>query len=585
MSGPATRSTRHPRPQQGAVPRSPHAARRARPETRPHQRHDAAQPLPPIADDAGDYDEQLVRVRPDADTGRRSGYDTSMSISEIYPRHRRRRSRACIGTVSAFCLVGVATLVVPVAIFLLPYIRTSLFVSATQTDPGTQPAGESLTSPSVSPLTNKVTAALATATKLTESTAPTTPDPCQAPSPDVPNAENLTSVAHYYRLDNFSDPARPRQAIYCIYNVSRFRRPNGYGYVVQDLPMALCPAIVYWSWKLSGGTLTSRAKEFDNRYGLTVIRQSAHYENAKVDVILTVGGFREDSADFHKVQHDEITQHRLIQSVYTISKQYSLAGINLHWIPNDESCERLLGGRAPHLHEFVMRLRALLAINGRSKWFSVTAMVDPRDRSQMEFFRVLANQLNLTFFRTHDLAPLSDFDQYCGNSLPRFRSYLQALTPFFHHNVSSSATPAAPPPHRNKLCISMSLALYARQGYTMDLPSPPQSVSGTPGYIALFEVCDSKLNFREKARHIPGCVVRRTAGVLLELAYAFEDTSTLSAKMSTLGPKNESCVLLHDLDFDNYRRRCYHSTQYLMLLYFYDARKKHSTMNISQYLH
>ncbi|XP_075539888.1 uncharacterized protein LOC142574756 [Dermacentor variabilis] len=348
--------------------------------------------------------------------------------------------------------------------------------------------------------------------------------------------------------------------------------------------MALCPGIVYWSWRLSGGTLASRAKTFDINYGLAAFKKVARRQRANVDVILTVGGFRQDSADFHEVQRDEITRHRLIQSAYTTSQQYNLSGINLHWIRNEDSCEDLLGGRAPHLEEFVMRLRALFELNGRSKGFSVTAMVDPRDASQMEFFRGLANQLNLTFFRTHDLAPLSEFGEYCGNSLPRFRSHLQALTPFFRSHVRPSARPAAPPPHNNKLCISMSLALYARQGYTMDLPSPPQAVSRTPGYIALFEVCDSKINFGEKVRHVPGCIVKRTTSVLLEVTFAFEDSSTLSAKLSALGPKNESCVLLYDVDFDNYRRGCYGSTEYLMLQHFYSARAKKSTMNITNFL-
>ncbi|KAL3202230.1 hypothetical protein MRX96_042606 [Rhipicephalus microplus] len=202
--------------------------------------------------------------------------------------------------------------------------------------------------------------------------------------------------------------------------------------------------------------------------------------------------------------------------------------------------------------EFVIKLRALMAINGRSRNFSISAFVDPRESFQMEFFRALGNQVNITFFRMHDLAPLNDFDQFCGNSIQTFQAYIQAVTPYFRPHIRVSSRPAAPPPHVNKLCISFSLALYARQDFSMNLPSPPQPVTATAGYIGLFEVCDSQLTFKEKVKRTPGCLARRTSGVLLNVAFAFEDVVTLRAKMSMLGPKNELCALVYDIDFDNF---------------------------------
>ncbi|KAL1427063.1 hypothetical protein MTO96_017806 [Rhipicephalus appendiculatus] len=356
-----------------------------------------------------------------------------------------------------------------------------------------------------------VTASLGPVPTAAVITAPPKPDACLGPSPDVPNAENLTDLADNLYPNLPSAPAYPPQPIYCIYNVSRFRRPNGYSFLPMYLPMSMCPNIVYWSWRLSGGNLSSRAKTFDEQYGLAVIGQAAHDQGASVNVILTLGGFPEDSADFHKVHDDEITRQRLIQSVYVTALQYNLSGINLHWIRNDDSCERSLGDGVPRLEEFVIKLRALLAINGRNRGFSISALVDPRDSFQMEFFRGLGNQVNVTFFRMHDLAPLNDFDQFCGNSIPNFLAYFQAITPYFRPNIRHSSRPAAPPPHVNKLCISFSLALYARQGFSMDLPSPPQPVSATVGYMALFEVCDSQLTFRDKVKRPPGCVARRTS--------------------------------------------------------------------------
>ncbi|XP_075744199.1 chitinase-3-like protein 2 [Rhipicephalus microplus] len=476
------------------------------------------------------------------------------------------------------------TLAVPMVIFLLPYIRISLFVSATTDDLGQQTTSKLSPNPSTKPLPITLTASLRPVPTATIITAPPKPDACLGPSPDVLNGDNLTDLVHNFYPNRPSAPPGSTQPIYCIYNVSRFRRPNGYSFLPMHLPMSLCPNIVYWSWRLSGGNMSSRAKVFDKKYGLSVIGQAARDQGSSIDIILTIGGFPEDSADFHRVHDDEITQQRLIQSVYATILQYNLSGINLHWVQNDDSCERSLGDGVPRLEEFVIKLRALLAINGRSRNFSISTFVDPRDSFQMEFFRALGNQVNITFFRMHDLAPLNDFDQFCGNSIQTFQAYIQAVTPYFRPHIRVSSRPAAPPPHVNKLCISFSLALYARQGFSMNLPSPPQPVTATAGYIGLFEVCDSQLTFKEKVKRTPGCLARRTSGVLLNVAFVFEDVVTLRAKMSMLGPKNVSCALVYDIDFDNFRAGCYGSNDYLMLQHFYSARQNTSKFNISAFL-
>ncbi|KAH7957436.1 hypothetical protein HPB52_018940 [Rhipicephalus sanguineus] len=583
MNRESARGHRRPPAPSVAADGAQQGARTPTPEARLHRRYDAAHPIPPVADNVRGYEEQLVPVRPDADVAARGGYDeTSISVLEAH--RRRQHSRGCMCTVSTFCFVGVATLAVPVVIFLLPFIRTSLFVSATMDDLGQQTASKLSPNPSMTPLPMTVTAALRSVTTATTSTAPPKPDTCHGPSPDVPDAENLTDLVYKYYPNRPIAPAGPPQPIYCIYNVSRFRRPSGYGFLPIYLPMSLCPNIVYWSWRLSRGNLSSRAKTFDENYGLAAIGKAAHDQGTNVDVILTLGGFPEDSADFHKVSDDEITRQLLIQSVYVTTLQYNLSGINLHWVRNDDSCERSLGNGVPRLEQFVSRLRALLALNGRSRGFSISAVVDPRESFQMEFFRGLGNQVNITFFRMHDLVPLDDFDQFCRNSIPSFQAYLQSLTPYFRPNIRPSPGHPAPAPHYNRLCITFSLALNARQGFSMDLPSPPQPVSATAGYMALFEVCDSKLTFKEKVKRAPGCVARRTSGVLLKVAFAFEDAATLSAKMSMLGPANESCVLVHDIDFDNFRAGCYGSTEYLMLQHFYSARDKNTKFNITAFL-
>ncbi|KAK8761228.1 hypothetical protein V5799_027505 [Amblyomma americanum] len=534
------------------------------------------------------YDGGITEVQIGVDDSRyvarrlRRGESASSLSSDAY----RRNPPGCFITAWAFCLVSVATLTVPVVFFLLPLIRASFFVATTHDPAFSTPATSLPPAPTLSTLSTTMKTVVVT--PVTTNTSQGISQDCLKLSPGVPGAEDLTDIALIPDKKGL-DPAPSsvdggkNQPVYCIYNVTRFRRPAGYYFLPFHIPFALCPHIVYWSWCLPGGNLSSRAKNFDENYGLAVIKKAAQDQTETVDVLLTLGGYAEDSADFYRVQNDYKARQRLVHGVYKAYRLYELSGITLHWVPNDP-CDPMHGGSVPRLGEFIENLQLLASLNVGASKFNVTAIVDTQDSIQMEFFRAHQSHLNLTFFTTHHLLPENNFDEYCEHSVPVFASQLARLRGFFPEPQPKGNT--VPSEQRKGLCVSMSLALYARKGFRLEEPTPPQLVSRMPGYMALFEVCDSKLNFSDVLGAIPGCVFGKTSGSLLNVTFAFDDITTLRAKMAVLGNGTELCVLLYDVDWDNYRQQCRAGigSRYLMLQHFYSARIDKSNFNVTHFV-
>ncbi|KAK8767289.1 hypothetical protein V5799_005930 [Amblyomma americanum] len=505
-----------------------------------------------------------------------------------------RRARSCLVVITwSLCVAGVATLVIPALFLLFPLIKAGFLnvpgvvptpMPSTTLPTTFQPTVSPKTSPTTSP--KEGTTSTIPSTSLTVSSSTAVTDECLEPSPvlhDLQNLSDLQSTSQAYKPPG---PVGRRQPVYCIYNVTRFRRPKGYGFLPLHLPLAYCPGIVYWSWSLPGGQLTSRAKEFDEQYGLAAIKALSMQQSTTVDLFLTLGGYREDSADFHKLETDPTTRHRLVQDFYAAYLRYNLSGLNLHWVPNTRACETIFGGNVPRLGEFIHSIRALISLNVRNPGvFAVSAMVNPRELAQMEFFRAIRGHLNLTFFKTHEHSRTNSFNEYCGNSVMVLESQLARLKPFFRTPVVSPSTLDTDHQHTGVLCISVSLSLYARQGGHLQQPAPPQIVSATPGFMSLFEVCDSKLAFNERVNRVPGCVVKRTHGPLLQVTIAFDSAETLRTKMAKLGDYGDACVLVYDVDFDNYREGCSGGWErYLMIRHLYSARVRRSWFNLSEHL-
>ncbi|KAL1471608.1 hypothetical protein MTO96_039854 [Rhipicephalus appendiculatus] len=198
------------------------------------------------------------------------------------------------------------------------------------------------------------------------------------------------------------------------------------------------------------------AQKFDETYGLGAIGDAARQQNAAVQVFLALGGFREDSADFHIVGRDPIIQQRLVQDLFNASTVYNLSGITLHWLPNHPVCEDFYGGGVPQLADFVSSVTRLVALNRPNVAFKVAALVDPQQAAEMEFLRAIRIYLNVTFFKTHHILPREGFANYCANSVPIFQSQLALLKAFFQKPLKTGSPPSN---LQESLCVSFSLSL------------------------------------------------------------------------------------------------------------------------------
>ncbi|KAL1473361.1 hypothetical protein MTO96_038745 [Rhipicephalus appendiculatus] len=177
--------------------------------------------------------------------------------------------------------------------------------------------------------------------------------------------------------------------------------------------------------------LTSRAEDFDEQYGLAVIKDVAQNLSVSVDVILTLGSYPKDSADFHKAGENQSIRHLVAQSACGVYRKYYLSGVNLHWLPNNPACEAPFKDIVPRLVGFIHVLRQLVSFKTPSATFKVTAIVDVGDGTAMKFLREHRSSLNVTFFKTHQLSQVNDFsDDYCDHSVPVFAYHFALVAPF-----------------------------------------------------------------------------------------------------------------------------------------------------------
>ncbi|KAH9381696.1 hypothetical protein HPB48_011974 [Haemaphysalis longicornis] len=478
-------------------------------------------------------------------------------------------SRGCLLTALSFCLVGAAVLAVPVVVFLLPFLSSTFSLVSGGGSSSTSGMSSRATRPPWS--------------RPTPATSASTPGTAPVQGPCYPRSPNFTfdPMADHTPMPLSQTWTSVLQPVYCLYNASRAQRPNPYSFYTIDLPPNLCQGIVYWSWSFAEGNFASRNETFEQRFGLTKIWSLY----IKANVLLTLGGFREDSADFYKINSDDVMRYRLVQGCYDAYRRYNLSGINLHWVRGSDACEAKYGDGFPRLGKFIDVLRKLVSLNTRGDRFSVTAMIDPQLPHDMLLFRSIYDRLDLAFLKTHELGPQDSFfpDHHCKNSVRDFQFLLSRL----EDEYRAKAFDAAQPPYSG-FCMSVTLSLYAWKGGFARAPASAQPVSATPGRMALFEVCDSKESFRSAPSSLSaGCEVRRSLDPQLDLTFAFESADTVGRKMELLGgDKRNTCVLVYDVDFDNYQRSCISgdNERHLLMLYLYKARNPAMNFNISEHL-
>ncbi|KAH7948016.1 hypothetical protein HPB52_017730 [Rhipicephalus sanguineus] len=133
------------------------------------------------------------------------------------------------------------------------------------------------------------------------------PQRCQA----VPVVNDSTG-----QVNPQNSPPLPQSnlsGIFCLYNNTRFYRGGIYDFLPQNIPFALCPNIVYWSFGVRDGVPISRVESFDRNYGLEKLSEVANRSGVPdVRILLTIGGYLEDYAQLSLLGRDSAALSRIV---------------------------------------------------------------------------------------------------------------------------------------------------------------------------------------------------------------------------------------------------------------------------------
>ncbi|KAK8778394.1 hypothetical protein V5799_020263 [Amblyomma americanum] len=334
--------------------------------------------------------------------------------------------------------------------------------------------------------------------------------------------------------------------LYCLYNNSRYRNSDGKDFLPRHVPFALCTSLIYWSMAITNGVITSRAEKFDEKHGLYKLREISQIQLANVtgskpaNILMTLGGYPEDSGHFHLLAGNHTIRHRLVREVYVKSLNYKLNGTNVHWVTsNILDCERgLQQQRWRTLSLFLDDVLALLSLNYFPGEFLITVMIDPQDISNTEAIKVLINKANVTFLNTHLITPLQNtLKAYCETA-----NTIAGLVMRITNNQ----------PAENKVCASATLSLPAWTSVSEAAPVPAQPISKTEGRLAMYEVCkntectDANLGYQD-------CYVCKTKFGADDVYCAADNKDSAQKKYHAV---DKLCMVLFDMDFDNFFQQC-----------------------------
>lgn len=332
----------------------------------------------------------------------------------------------------------------------------------------------------------------------------------------------------------------PRFFICCLYNNTRFRKPHHWDYLPKHIPFDLCPCVVYWSVGIESGKLVSRVPEFDRVYGLKQLR---NLKKSWSKILMTVGGFAEESYQFSRLGWDQRLMAVFVTDVLDALIDFGLDGINIHWEFPGGHC-----GRPEDLDvliNIVTRLRDIFRLNGKP--FYITAMIrgdfDIDDRYDLP---KLAPNVDYLFFETHTLA---------------FRRVEPRKACTRNDGYIISFYSASPPAVQQRMCFSATAATWAQKaivqpsngGYNVQRmrPSDPLPVSRILGQAAWFEVCN--VPYYTFPLGNTGCnvIISKAANLGEHDLHIYEATRSYKKKFQVM-----SCALVYDIDFDVYRGGC-----------------------------
>ncbi|KAK8760985.1 hypothetical protein V5799_027747 [Amblyomma americanum] len=329
------------------------------------------------------------------------------SDEEENARNQQQGDRVTFEQVWALCGVTVATLTLPVGLFILSYVGTS--------------------GAHFSPVTNTKTVS-ATSTLYTGSlptSSGSTPDPFQGvPShclrPVSVNTNFTLPSSGYIKRDL---PARTRK-IFCLFNSSRLGLPNRPDLTPYEMPLHYCGGIVYWSVGVAGGEVRSRVESLDTTVGLYRLKQLLKSLGLiRLPVLVTVGGYPQESAHFSRLGADPGAMARFVSSLMRIIWGHGLNGVAIHWVQPEPGCGR--PGDTATLSSMVDAIRQAYRVVGRSASGDIAIMLPAEDTVAAPVVGLLANRVEWFFLETHFMQPFLGATTACSEAASRMIGTLQ----------------------------------------------------------------------------------------------------------------------------------------------------------------
>ncbi|KAK8757199.1 hypothetical protein V5799_000102 [Amblyomma americanum] len=363
--------------------------------------------------------------------------------------------------------------------------------------------------------------------------------------------------------------SRHRGDVICLFNNSRFRKQLRWDYVPSMMPLKFCQCLLYWSVAVSEGLVRDRTPEFDVNYGVWKLKSLASSLASSYELpelMIALGGYREDSAHFSRLGRDSALMSRFAASVAKFLFKHDIFGALVDWKDIGGHC----GSRedAKTLLRFLQRLQSLFTINKARYW--VGAMLPAVKRVALEVTKAISSTADIIVYETHD-APDYDVFRGCTKATD--------LVALFMADMAAAIRWSRRPP---RLCISLSVGVWSTLAYDFDGESVriPDSgfhkISQRTGMAAVYEMCAALASSSVVQNYsLPGCVLYNMRGVsvarkevvvgsktipvgtLIDRIFVYEDKAEIKRQVNTTATlKSSFCTTLYDLDFDNFRGVC-----------------------------
>ncbi|KAL1433594.1 hypothetical protein MTO96_012424 [Rhipicephalus appendiculatus] len=233
--------------------------------------------------------------------------------------------------------------------------------------------------------------------------------------------------------------------LFCLYNSSRFLRNSSASFLPQNLPLATCSYIVYWSFRLVDGRLFSRTPTFDHIYGLAQLK--GILKNASlpvVKVLLAVGGYVEDYPEFSLLGRDDSARSLFVKDATQQLKSRNIDGLVLHWVEAEPGCRnRNSVADSTALRAVLVDLRRVFDLNGLRP-SPILAVIVPGQVDDGILTSVV-DIVHYVFLETHKTLPQPPLNyDVCTSVATRMLDQFKNLTSFLGNE--------------RKFCMTLSVA-------------------------------------------------------------------------------------------------------------------------------